>query len=356
MEPTEQVVGSGVRRGRALAFVLALAALIVPGSSVPRADAQEQAAGTVLRIACIAPRGSAWHRVFTAWGNTLREATGGRLSLSVIPGGAGASEQDFVRRIRSNDLDGAALSALGLGALGAQGSTLSPALVLQAPGLFTEYAPLDRARTAMDADLRAGLRDGGVELMGWSDLGRGRIFSTHPITTPADLRAAHLWQPADEPLSAALLAQLGGAHPVSLPMGGVAGAIGDHRVDTIVASPMAVSALNWAGQGRLTHVSSQPTSVLVGATVIASAEGTARPADFQGQLRRPGVGANGTLQRTLRRDDDRAYETLTTRQGVTPFAMGADAEWSALADATRTRLVTGNVLPRALLDRAATFR
>lgn len=356
MKGTEKVVGSGVRRGRALALGLALAALIVPGSSVPRADAQEQPAGTVLRVACVAPRGSAWHRVFTAWGNTLREATGGRLALTVIPGGAGASEQDFVRRIRANELEGAALSALGLGALGAQGSTLRPALVLQAPGLFTEYAPLDRARTAMDADLRAGLREGGVELMGWSDLGRGRIFSTHPITTPADLRAAHLWQPADEPLSAALLAQLGGAHPVALPMAGVAGALGDHRVDTIVASPMAVSALNWAGEGRLTHVSSQPTSVLVGATVIASEDVTALPAELQEQLRTTGARAHETLQRTLRRDDDRAYETLTTRQGVTPFAMGADAEWRTLADATRARLVSGNVLPRALLDRAATFR
>ncbi len=119
---------------------------------------------------------------------------------------------------------------------------------------------------------------------------------------------------------------------------------------------MAVSALNWAGQGRLTHVSSQPTSVLVGATVIASADVTALPADIQEQLRTTGARAHETLQRTLRRYDDRAYETLTTRQVVTPFTMGADAEWSALAEATRARLVSGNVLPRALLDRATTFR
>lgn len=335
-----------------LATMLALAALCVPGVSPSRGGAQE-ANGTVLRIACVAPRGSAWHRVFTAWGNSLREATAGRLSLSVQAGGAGASERDFVRRIGSNELDGAALSALGFAALGRAGTTERPVLVLQAPGLFTDYAPLDRARTALDPELRTSLREAGVELVGWSDLGRGRLFSTRPITTPAELRQAHLWQPAEEPLSAATLAQLGGAAPVALPLGQVGAAIADHRVDTVVASAMAVSALGWAGSGRLTHVSSQPTSVLVGGTVIASADVDALPAELQEQLRRTGAQAHETLQRTLRRDDDRAYETLTTRQGMTPFAMGADAEWRALATATRERLVTGHVLPRALLDRAA---
>ncbi len=341
------------RRARSwIAAALALAAVVLPGVSPSHGDAQE-ASGTVLRIACVAPRGSAWHRVFTAWGNSLREATGGRLSLSVQAGGASASEQDFVRRIGANELDGAALSSLGFAALGRTGTTERPALVLQAPGLFNDYATLDRARTALDADLRAGFSDAGVELIGWSDLGRGRLFSTHPVTTPAELRAAHLWQPANEPLSAALLTQLGGAHPVALGLGEVGGAIGDHRVDTVVASPMAVSALGWAGPNRLTHVSSTPTSVLVGGTVIASADIAALPADVQATLRRTGTQAHETLQRTLRRDDDRAYETLTTRQGMTPFALAADAEWRTLATATRERLVAGHVLPRALLDRAA---
>jgi TRAP-type C4-dicarboxylate transport system substrate-binding protein len=334
-----------------IAAALALGAAVLPGVSPSEGDAQE-ATGTVLRIACVAPRGSAWHRVFTAWSNSLREATGGRLSLTIQAGGASANEQDFVRRIGANELDGAALSSLGFAALGRAGSTERPVLVLQAPGLFTEYAAVDRARTALDADLRAGFRDAGVDLIGWSDLGRGRLFSTHPITTPADLRAAHLWQPANEPLSAALLTQLGGAHPVALPLGQVGAAITDHRVDTVVASPMAVSALGWAGPNRLTHVSSTPTSVLVGGTVIASADIAALPADVQEHLRRTGTQAHETLQRTLRRDDDRAYETLTTRQGLTPFALGADAEWRTLATQTRERLVTEHVLPRALLDRA----
>ncbi|GAB4208518.1 MAG: hypothetical protein OHK0013_27050 [Sandaracinaceae bacterium] len=337
---------------RALVLLaLGLALVAVPGAGP--VGAQDQAAGTVLRIACIAPRGSAWHRVFTAWSNSLREATGGRLALQIEAGGAGANEQDFVQRMGRNQLDGAYLSALGLAALGAQGSAARPALVLQAPGLFTEYAPLDRARTALDADLRAGLRESGVELMGWADLGRGRIFSTHPITTPTEMRAARMWQPANEPLSAALLAELGGGQTVSLPMAEVLPAINAGRVDTVVASAMAVNALGWHGTGRLTHVSSQPTAVLVGATVIASDDVGALPADVQEHLRSTAARAHDTLQRTIRRDDDRAYETLTTRGGMTPFAFSATSEWDAVAQRTRARLTSSGVLPRALLDRAS---
>jgi TRAP-type C4-dicarboxylate transport system substrate-binding protein len=339
---------------RTLALVAAALAIVaLPGAGPDPVDAQDQPAGTVLRIACIAPRGSPWHRVYTAWSNSLREATGGRLSLQIETAGANADEQSFVQRIGRDDLDGAMLSALGLATLGAQGSASRPTLVLQAPGLFTEYAPLDRTRAAMDTELRAGLREGGVELMGWSDLGRGRIFSTHPVATPADLRGAHMWQPANEPLSAALLAELGNSQTVSLPMAQVLPAINAGRVDTVVASAMAVNALGWNGQGRLTHVSSQPTAVLVGATVISASDVAALPADVQEQLRSTAARAHETLQRTIRRDDDRAYETLTTRGGMTAFAFGATGEWDALAQRTRARLVTGGVLPRALLDRAA---
>jgi TRAP-type C4-dicarboxylate transport system substrate-binding protein len=340
------------KKVRALVLlVLALAVVAMPG--VPRAGAQDQAAGTVLRIACLAPRGSAWHRVFTAWSNSLREVTNGRLALQIEAGGTGANEQDFVQRIGRNQLDGAYLSALGLAALGAPGSAARPALVLQAPGLFTEYAPLDRARTALDADVRAGLRDAGVDLMGWADLGRGRIFSTRPITTPAEMRAARMWQPANEPLSAALLTELGGGQTVSLPMAEVLAAIHGGRVDTVVASAMAVNALGWHGTGRLTHVSSQPTAVLVGATVISSADVSALPADVQEHLRATAARAHETLQRTIRRDDDRAYETLTTRGAMTPFAFSSTSEWDAIAQRTRARLVTAGVLPRALLERAS---
>ncbi len=347
---TNSWTGRALGRLRALALVsLALFALLFPGGSL---GAQE-ATGTVLRIACVAPRGSAWHRIFTAWSNTLRSATSGRLSLSIHAGGAGANERDFVRRIGARELDGAALSALGFGALGSPSATERPLLVLQAPGLFTEYAALDRARQAIEPELRAAFREAGVELVGWSDLGRGRLFSTHPIATLADLRRARLWQPEHEPLSAATLAELGSATPVALPLGQVGAAIGDGRVDTVVASAMAVSALGWAGSGRLTQVSSQPSSVLVGGTVISSAAIEALPEDLRAALRQSGAQAHETLQRTIRRDDDNAYQALTTRQGMTPFAFASEPEWTAFAAATRQRLVSEHVLPRALLERVA---
>lgn len=335
--------------------VVALVASLVPGMSRVPVGAQDRAEVT-LRIACVAPRGSVWHRVLTAWGNTLRQSSGGRLGLAVVAGGAGVSEDDFVRRMGRDELDGAVLSALGLAALGRERPAARSALVLQAPGLFTEYAPFDRARAALDTELRAALRESGVELVGWSDLGRGRIFSTRPITTPAELRAARIWQPPDEPMSSALLAQLGVSSPVRVPFAEVGNAIAAGRVDVVVASSMAVSALGWAGPGRLTHVSSQPTNVLVGATVIAGSDVAALPADLQEQLRSTAVRAHEMLQRSVRSDDERAYQTLTMRQGLTSFALAADADWRALADATRARLIGEGILPRALVERAATFR
>lgn len=135
--------------------------LLVPGAR--RAAAQDTP--ITLRIATLAPRGSAWHRVFTAWGNSLRTQTGGRLTIQVTPASAG-DEMQLVRRLRAREIDGASFTAVGIGQIA------RPVLALQAPGVLDSYEQLDRARTALDAELRGLFAENGVALMGWSDYGR----------------------------------------------------------------------------------------------------------------------------------------------------------------------------------------
>ena len=81
-----------------------------------------------LRIATLAPRGSTWMRVFDAWNNTLQQETKGKLKLRFYPGGTQGDERDVVRKMRIGQLDGAAVTAIGLSLI------VRPVLVLQAPG------------------------------------------------------------------------------------------------------------------------------------------------------------------------------------------------------------------------------
>jgi TRAP-type transport system periplasmic protein len=322
-----------------LAVSIALAMVFLPGVAAPRVGAQE--AGVTLRIATLAPRGSTWHRVFTAWGNTLRTRTEGRLSVQVQPAGAG-DEMALVRRLRAGEIDGASVTAVGLG------QVARPTLVLQAPGVFDSYEQLDRARATMDAELRAQLEQSGVTLAGWSDYGQGRIFSTRPIRRPADFREARPWVLDDDPVFPELLRVIGAAHGVLLPISEVMGALEGGRIDTVVASATAVSALQW--HTRLTHVTQQSNAVLIGATLLSKERVDALPADLREALRETGAQAHETLQRTVRRDDERHHQTLAARMQVVD-ASAHEAEWRQVAQQTRERLV-GRIYSREQLDRA----
>ena len=329
----------------ALALTLLVTGLFVPGTSLPVAPQHAGAQApttTTLRFAVLAPRGSTWHRVFTAWGNTLRTQTQGAVTIQVQTASPG-DERNLVAQLRNGQLDGANFTAVGLG------HVARPALVLQAPGVFADYAALDRARTAMDPELRALFEQNGTVLMGWSDFGRGRVFTTRPVARPADLRGAHAWVLPDDPIAPEFL-QVVGATPVPLPLGGVLGALGSQQVDTVVASATAVSALQW--HTRLTHVMQQSDAVLVGGTLMSKTRFDALSPAHQQILRDTARQAHESLNRTIRRDDDRFFQSLTTSHGMqTVDASAHAAEWRTAAQQARERLV-GRVFDRALLDRA----
>ena len=168
-------------RKRHFFFVALLAAglTMLPGTAPRPVDAQET---TTLRIATLAPRGSSWMRVFDAWNNTLRQRTDNRLQLRVYAGGTQGDERDVIRKIRIGQLDGAAVTSTGLSLI------VRPVLVLQAPGVVESYQQLDRARAAMNDEFSQQFESNGVKLMGWGDVGEGRIFSNRAINRPQDLR------------------------------------------------------------------------------------------------------------------------------------------------------------------------
>lgn len=140
-----------------------------------------------------------------------------------------------------------------------------------------------------------------------------------------------------------------GAQGVPLPIGGVMDALEAGRVDTVVASATAVSALQW--HTRLTHVLQQSSAVLLGATLFSKERVDALPADLQQALRETAAQAHEALQRTVRRDEERYFQTLSTRPGMT-LVDGSqfETEWRQVAQQTRERLV-GRVYSRELLDR-----
>ncbi|MBX3271272.1 MAG: TRAP transporter substrate-binding protein DctP [Sandaracinaceae bacterium] len=323
-------------------FVIALLALgltALPGSAPQRAGAQES---TELRIATLAPRGSSWARVFDAWNNSLRQATQNRLSLRVYYGGSQGDERDVIRKIRIGQLDGAAVTSTGLSLV------VRPVLVLQAPGVIENYEQLDRARAAMNADFARQFQENGVRLLGWGDVGEGRIFSNRPIARPSDLRAVRPWQWREDSMFGEFLSVVG-ATGVRLGVPEVLPALSTGQVDTVVASATAASALQW--HTRVTHVTQQANTILIGATLLSQTKYESLAPDLRQALDQTSEQAHRQLVQRIRRDDARYYTALTTRHGLTAVDTTPHrAEWQQASTQTRERLA-GRLFPRELMER-----
>lgn len=319
--------------------LLALALATLPGATPRHADAQEAIS---LRIATLAPRGSAWMRVFDAWNNSLRTRTNNRLQFQFFPGGSQGDERDVIRKIRNGQLDGGAFTSTGLG------QVVRPVLVLQAPGVVENYQQLDRARTAMAAEFGAQFQEGGMRLLGWGDVGQGRIFSNRPILRPMDLRQVRPWQWRDDSMFGEFLSVVG-ATGVQLGVPEVLPALSTGQVDTVIASATAASALQW--HTRVTHVTQQANAILVGATLMSQARYASLPPDLQQALDETSAQAHTALVRRIRQDDDRYFTTLTTQHGLTAVDTSPHtAEWRNAAQQTRERLA-GRIYPRELMER-----
>ncbi len=327
------------RSGRGwVALGLTCALLLGVVASGGSAGAEER---FTLRIATLAPRGSSWMKVFKAWNASLKRETGGKLQLRFYPGGVSGDERDFIRKMRAGQLDGASVTATGLG------QVVRPVLVLQLPRLLDDYGKLDRARTALAEEFQAQFRTAGFELLGWGDVGRARIFSTHRIVRPSDLKRTRPWAWREDAIFSTFLKTVG-ANPVRLGVPEVYPALQTGMVDTVPSSALAAVSLQW--YTKLKYVTKQSSSVLIGATILRKEAVEALPEPLRAALRETAGKAHALLNRQVRRDDERAYRTLLQRGIQEVDISGHRAEWEEAARKVRERLA-GRLYPRELLRR-----
>lgn len=321
----------------ALTVALALAALAVPGV-IPRPTAAEQA--IELRIATLAPSGSSWMKVFNAWNLTIQKQTNNTVKLRFYAGGSQGDERDFVRKMRAGQMDGASITTTGLGQLVRQ------ILVLSVPGVFDEYDELDRVRAAL-SDRFAGMFDQeGYTLLGWGDVGKTRLFSMERIERPSDIRRLRPWAWKDDLIFTEFL-KVVGANPVRLGVPEVYPALQTRMVDTLPASALAAVSLQW--YTRLKYVSKRNSGIIVGATLIRKDKFEQLTDEQKKVLIDTGIRAHKALNTSIRRDDDKSYQTVLKRGLTEVDTTDNQAEWEEAGKQVRERL-TGRVYPKSLLD------
>jgi TRAP-type transport system periplasmic protein len=291
-----------------------------------------------LRIATVAPDGTAWAREFRAWARDVELATEGKVRAKIYFGGIAGSEEQALARIRKDQLDGM---------LGSQVcTTLSPSLrVGRLVGVFQNRQEnayiLSRLRDRVDAEL---LAQGFINL-GEAGLGPELIFTTQPVADLAALRKLRFWVwQSDDVLPPQVRAM--GIEVVQTPLESASRAFDDKRFDGFFTIPAAALAFQWTLQAR--YVTTLHVSFRSGCLLVSARTFDALPQEVQLGIRATTGKFSQRIEEQGARDDALLLGGLLKRQGLQAVAPSEQlrAEFLEAARAARpaTHVVSDDLL------------
>ena len=317
-------------------MLLALVLVGLPGTATSsRADE-----AITLRIASLAPAGSSWMRVLNAWKKTLDTETEGRIKLRFYPGGAQGDERDFVRKMRVGQLDGGVVTMTGMSML------VRPMVILVLPNLLDTYEKLDRVRVKMADEFEKMFEDEGFTMLAWGDAGKTRLFSQKQIEKPSDIKSMRPWMWKDDLVFIEFYDVIG-ANGVRLGVNEVYPGLQTKMVDVVTSSALTAVALQW--HTRVKYMTGHNSAIIAGGMVMRKDKVDGLPDDLKEIFLRTCDRVEVLLNKTIRRDDQKAYDVVI-KKGITATDTSKyKAEWDAAATKVKERMA-GRVFPKSLLQ------
>lgn len=321
--------------------VIAAVVLAVSWSRAALAESQQ------FRVATLAPPGSPWMNVLERAAVEIADKTDRRVTIKYYPGGQQGDERDFIRKIKAGQLDGAAITSIGL-------AMIDPSIrVLELPMLFSSQDEVDYVATKMWPYFQKKFEKHGFRLAERGEIGWIHFFSKAKITSIADLQKQKLPTLGHDPLSSAIVDKLKlNGVPLSLPE--IDAALTAGRIDACMSSPLGAIALQW--YSKVKYMSATPMVFAIGATVMSLDAVKKVSPDDRKLIDSIAKRSQKKARRIIRKANEDARTTLV-RKGITvvdaPKAM-VD-ELTSVAATVQSELV-GKMYSKAELEMALKYR
>ncbi|HZP65922.1 MAG TPA: TRAP transporter substrate-binding protein DctP [Rudaea sp.] len=320
---------------KALFFALALIA-------APAAQA-----ATTIKIATVAPDGTAWMREMRAGAEAVKKRTEDRVEIKYYPGGVMGDEPAVLRKIKIGQLQGGAFTGGELSAID------KDAQIYSLPFLFKTQDEVDKVRAALDPALKKSFEQAGFEALGISGGGFAYLMSVKDIKTQDDLKAAKVWVPQGDSVAEAGF-KAGGVTPIPLPLADVYTSLQTGLIDTAENTPAGAIAFQW--HTKIKHMVDLPLTYVVGILVVDKKVFDTLSPDDQKTVADE-LGAAFARLEKINRDDNAQARGALEKQGVAIFAPNAEEtkSWEAIGATARKNLIAaGDVSAEmaAALDKA----
>lgn len=293
----------------------------------------------VLKVGSLAPAGSTWVKSFEKTNREINAATNGEVVMKIYAGGVMGDESAMVRKMRTGQLDGGALTSVGLGDVNPE------LLVLQLPLTFRNDAELDYVRDKMSPTFTKLLEDKGFVLLHWGDVGFNYVFSNTEITKPDDFKKAKMWVWDLDPISKAVM-EVSGVNGTLLGVPDVLPSLQTGVIDGFSNSPYGAVALQWHTKAK--YVTDLKLAVVIGGLVITKKTWESLPEEHRKAIMEISQKNGKELLTAIRNDNQSAIKTIAA-SGIKSVPAQNMNDWLAMAKKTKESL-TGKLFPKALVD------
>jgi len=277
-----------------------------------------------IKIATVAPDGTAWMKEMRATGDAIKTKTEGRVEMKFYPGGVMGDDATVLRKMKIGQLQGGAFT-------GGEASILTKdAQIYSLPFMFRSQEEIDKVRARLDPLLKQQFAKDGYELLGVSGGGFAYLMSTREIKSRDDLKAAKVWVPQGDKV-AELGFKAAGVTPIPLPLSDVYTSLQTGLIDSAANTTSGALAFQW--HTKIKHIVDLPLSYVVGEVVIDKKAFDALGAEDR-KVVETEFGAGFARLEAINRNDNTSAREALKQQGITfDTPTAADAKtWQAVGD------------------------
>jgi TRAP-type C4-dicarboxylate transport system substrate-binding protein len=294
-----------------------------------------------IKIATLSTDGTTWMKKMRGAAKEIATRTEKRVKIKFYPGGVMGNENAILRKMRINQLQGAAVTS------GALDRYYNDTSIYSLPFLFNSHEEVLYVRKKMDKLIIKGLKKGGLIAFGVAESGFAYILSNKPVKEVTELRKLKIWIP--DTASARNTVKAFKFTPIPLPFSDVLAALQTSLVNTIAISPIASIALQWHTQVK--YLTEMP--LLYGwGTLVISKRAMNKLKSHDKKI------VSEVMRRTFKKidlqnqKDNSAALAALKNQGIT-FVKPNDnqiAEWKKLAQLSHSELINKGFISKKMYD------
>jgi TRAP-type C4-dicarboxylate transport system substrate-binding protein len=326
---------------QAVAVALIAIAVLVPALV---AQAPPPAAAMAIKLASVVPQGSVWDKNLKQMGDEWKDATGGRVAVTVYSGGSQGDEQTVVRKMRLDAIQAAAFTAVGLGQIDWSFN------VFDIPFFFDSYDELNYVTDKLTPVLQKRIEPKGFVLLNWGHGGWTQVFTKKPVQTVDDLRHVKLWTSAGNDKQVQWF-KANGFQPRPMAMTDILTGLTTGMLEGLPTTPLAAMLFQWDKQTP--YMLELGLAPVVGAGVITTKAWNAIPAADKPKLLAAANGVEQRLRLEVPKLDASAVENMTKRGLTVTKATGP--EWRTQLDGL-AKTMRGESVPPDIFDLAMKAR